>query len=220
MTTTDLPPPILISIGASPQPGRTQLTPGSFLIDAFDTPPRPIIDQTPLRQHPSLLKRSAPNGPPTPESPSVPSTPSIPRPQSPFRRAHSPLPSHANGLSSAPRGRSCSSGPSRTRRSLETPLSTPPGSGTTTPQLQFDEPPPEHPFEYLGGGGLYNLIGARLFLSPSRLKTLVDRAEGGVDLQSDLLAQVQCFGDMWVWNESPTTRMCRGRIRYDGDTRL
>lgn len=99
-------------------------------------------------------------------------------------------------------------------------MCTPPGSGATTPQLQFDEPAPAHPFEYLGGGGLYNLTGARMFLPPSRLKALVNRAPDGADLRPDLLAQVQHYGDMWVWNESPTTRMCRSRIRYDGDTRL
>ena len=67
---------------------------------------------------------------------------------------------------------------------------------------------------------MYALIGARLFLPPSELKTLVDVAEAKSDLRPDLLAQAESFGGMWVWNEGPTKRMTRSRIRYDGDTRL
>ena len=87
--------------------------------------------------------------------------------------------------------------------------------------MHFDEPPPDEPFEHLGGGGLYGLIGARFFLPPSELKILVDRAQGGADLRDDLEAQVDKFGkEMWVWNETKNTRMTRARIRYDGDIRL
>ena len=127
----------------------------------------------------------------------------------PRSRCHLPLPIIVNAIGST------------SKRTVDTPLTTPTGSGASTPQIQFDEPPPEHPFEYLGGGGLYGLIGARFFLPPTELKILVDRAPGGADLRADLLAQVNEFGEgMWVWNEKKGAKMTRARIRYDGDTRL
>jgi hypothetical protein len=192
------------------------------LIDAFDTPPRPNIDHTPLPVHPAFTRKTR-STPPTPESPTTSSKtsgpphpfnptfpiPSIPSPQARFPRTPSPLPIIVTPAASPGRG------------VLDTPLVTPTGSGSSTPQLQFDEPPPDEPFEHLGGGGLYGLIGARFFLPPGELKILVDRAPGGSDLRSDLEDQVNTFGEnMWVWNQTKSTRMTRARIRYDGDTRL
>ena len=170
---------------------------GSFLIDAFDTQPRPVIDKNPLPVHPAFTRQS---GPPTPESP----CPDVPLP----RQSHLPTipPIHLPICID--------------RRSVDTPIATPTGSGSSTPQLQFAEPPSERPIEYLGGGGLYSLIGARLFLPADQLKTLVDRAIDGVDLRRDLQDQINVFGDMFVWNEGEQTQMTRSRIGYDGDTRL
>jgi len=200
-------------------------TVGTFLIDAFDTPPRPTFDHTPLPVHPALNRRK-PNTPPTPESPTPSSSshnpscppqsinptlsiPTLPSPQAQSCRPQAPLPIGVNTVASSSKG------------ALNTPLATPTGSGSSTPQLHFDQPPPEHPFEHLGGGGLYCLIGARFFLPPTEMKILVDRAEGGADLRDDLEAQVNEFGEsMWVWNETKSTRMTHARIRYDGDTRL
>jgi hypothetical protein len=76
-------------------------------------------------------------------------------------------------------------------------------------------------YEYLGGGGLYALIGSRVFLRPDKLKILVDRAKGGSDMRQELEAQVCEFGkEIWCWNETEDTQMQKSRIRYDGDTRL
>ncbi|RSH89847.1 hypothetical protein EHS25_001833 [Saitozyma podzolica] len=81
-------------------------------------------------------------------------------------------------------------------------------------------------YETLGGGGLYALIGARLWLGANQLATLVNREQrrtdgSGGDLPRRLEKELEGYGrDMWVWNEGKGTRMTRARIRYEGDVRL
>jgi len=96
-------------------------------------------------------------------------------------------------------------------------------SGTSTPQLPFDSSQtlsstPSH--ELLGGGALYNLVGARIWLLPSELRTLVDRAPGGTDLSAKFEENLNSFGpEMWVWNEFEGSRMTRSRIAYENGSR-
>ena len=93
-------------------------------------------------------------------------------------------------------------------------------SGSHIPQLAFPSQPSSSntPREVVGGGALYTLIGARLWLPPSELCTLIDRAFGEVP---ELDIELNAFGrEMWMWNEGEGRRMTRARICYDGDKRL
>ena len=145
--------------------------PGTFLVDAFDTPPRPPSDRGAEANEAGPSRRRA----------SVPT------------------------ISTAP---------------IAPPIS-PGGSGSSTPQLPFRDDPPPEPYECLGGGALYALIGARTFLPSSQLRTLVDRDRAAGDLKPELEALANTFGsDIWVWNEGKGKRMARARIRYEGEARL
>lgn len=81
-------------------------------------------------------------------------------------------------------------------------------------------------YETFGGGALYALIGARLWLAAQQLGTLVNRERkrsdgSGGDVPQRLERDLEVYGgDMWVWNEGEGTRMTRARIRYEGDVRL
>ena len=259
---------------------------GTFLIDAFDTPPQPVVDTTPLPP-PRSTRPQSPKSPVGPKStnagtnkpngeergrstrsrlngvdhqpiledpmdsttppevnvplPGLPSSHSVwaRRPLQMQRASSDPTLPDVNydpnrrpslPLSSASTTPLSSSGSRSARPASSSSLPPPspddrPGSGTHTPQQNFDDPPPEQPFEILGGGALYALIGARIFLPSSQIRTLVDRDRranhGQGDLAPDLEAQVNAFGkDMWVWNEGKGKRMVRARIRYDGTVRL
>jgi hypothetical protein len=74
-------------------------------------------------------------------------------------------------------------------------------------------------FESLGGGALYCIVGARLWLPPHKLRTLVDKSREG-DLGEGILGMLDGFGrEMWVYNEGEGTRMPRAKIAYEGDLR-
>nr|XP_031857663.1 uncharacterized protein CI109_006942 [Kwoniella shandongensis]KAA5524735.1 hypothetical protein CI109_006942 [Kwoniella shandongensis] len=166
-------PPVLASIG-------------TVLIDAFDCPPRPVLD-------------GIPTPPPTPtvRSDSDPRTP-----LSHSQNIFSPIP-HLLSPSSPKLN----------------------GSRLSTPQLSFgdDSPIPnaKDVYEMLGGGALYALVGARLWLPSAKLKTLVDRSAEVNDLPAGVENKLASLGeDMWVWNRGKGTRMTRARIRYEGDVRF
>ncbi|WVR08771.1 hypothetical protein IAU60_005829 [Kwoniella sp. DSM 27419] len=109
---------------------------------------------------------------------------------------------------------------------VATPLASPAGSGPTTPQLtldEFPEPDPSGVIEMLGGGAYYALVGARIWLPPRELRTLVDRAPESEldDLSSEGERTLRSIGsEIWCWNRRPGTRMTRARIRYEGEVRL
>ncbi|EIW69310.1 hypothetical protein TREMEDRAFT_71595 [Tremella mesenterica DSM 1558] len=78
-------------------------------------------------------------------------------------------------------------------------------------------------YDVIGGGALYTLIGARMWLSPERLKTIIDRStpeEKAGDVPEDSERILESFGDMWVWNVGKGKRMPKARIRYDDDVRV
>ncbi|WVF67848.1 hypothetical protein IAT40_002609 [Kwoniella sp. CBS 6097] len=166
---------------------------GTVLIDVFDSPPRPVLD--------TVL-------------PIVPSPPSGPPSASASTRPSSPLSLSTHQLIPP-------SIPSR----LVTPTTSPAGSGPSTPQLSFDDipvPNAEDVYEMLGGGALFALVGARFWLPPNKLKTLVDRApeHEDNDLPVEVEEKLDKLGkDIWVYNRGEGTRMTRARIRYEGDVR-
>ncbi|OWZ77996.1 pfkB family carbohydrate kinase superfamily [Cryptococcus neoformans Tu401-1] len=116
--------------------------------------------------------------------------------------------------------------PSRRLR-LSPPLSSSAASGTlgpSTPQMTLDDipvPNAEEIYEMLGGGALYALVGARFWLPPCQLRTLVDRAPAeNDDCPKDVEQKLAKLGnEIWVWNRGEGTRMTRARIRYEGDVR-
>ncbi|WVQ95383.1 hypothetical protein IAU59_002480 [Kwoniella sp. CBS 9459] len=178
-------PPILASIG-------------TVLIDAFDSPPRPVVDTV---------------------SPVIPST--LSRPPSALASI-STRSSSSSPVSLSTHQLIPPAIPSR----LVTPITSPAGSGPSTPQLSFDDisvPNSGDVYEMLGGGALFALVGARFWLPPNKLKTLVDRAPN--DEENDLPAEVEekldkLGKDIWVYNQGEGTRMTRARIRYEGDVRF
>ena len=97
-------------------------------------------------------------------------------------------------------------------------------SDASTPQVALSLsklPSASQTHEVLGGGALYALIGARMWLASNELCTLVDRAPRGTDVLPELEEDLNQFGSgMWAWNEAEGTRMTRARIRYDGDIRM
>lgn len=82
-------------------------------------------------------------------------------------------------------------------------------------------PNAEETYEMLGGGALYALVGARFWLPPCQLRTLVDRAPAeNDDCPKDVERKLAKLGnEIWVWNRGEGTRMTRARIRYEGDVR-
>ena len=79
----------------------------------------------------------------------------------------------------------------------------------------------DEPLEVLGGGALYALIGARIWLPANKCRTLVDTAEGRSDLGPDLEAELEGYGPgCWGYQEGDGRRMIRARIRYEGTVRL
>lgn len=95
--------------------------------------------------------------------------------------------------------------------------------------------PEKPPIQRLGGGGLYALVGARVWLGPETLRILVEGgtvdADAGSEASSkdgevkgdkerfprELKAQLNDLGeDMWLWKEG---RALKARIQYCGDER-
>lgn len=113
------------------------------------------------------------------------------------------------------------------RLRLSPPLPSPATSGTSgpsTPQMTLDDipvPNAEEIYEMLGGGALYALVGARFWLPPCQLRTLVDRAPvENDDCPKDVEEKLAKLGsEIWVWNRGEGRRMTRARIRYEGDVR-
>lgn len=162
---------------------------GTVLIDAFDSLPRPVVDDSPASSRPA--------------SPVI--TEQAPQPQG-----------HPQSLVIPPR-----------RLRLSPPLPSPATSGTSgpsTPQMTLDDIPVPNAgeiYEMLGGGALYALVGARFWLPPCQLRTLVDRAPvENDDCPKDVEEKLAKLGsEIWVWNRGEGTRMTRARIRYEGDVR-
>ncbi|XAO27565.1 hypothetical protein I312_106421 [Cryptococcus bacillisporus CA1280] len=163
---------------------------GTVLIDAFDSMPRPVVDDSPA---------------------------SSSRPASPVITEQAPQPQgNPQPLVIPPR-----------RLRLSPPLPSPATSGTSgpsTPQMTLDDipvPNAEEIYEMLGGGALYALVGARFWLPPCQLRTLVDRAPvENDDCPKDVEEKLAKLGsEIWVWNRGEGTRMTRARIRYEGDVR-
>ncbi|WVW80641.1 hypothetical protein I302_102627 [Kwoniella bestiolae CBS 10118] len=182
---------------------------GTVLIDAFDSPPRPILDAD--NENGPNANSNPPKGlmglptPPTPPTPiEVQSQAHAPTPSKSFFRQLPIVASH-----------------------LVTPKTSPvPSAGPSTPQLSLDDSPlpnADEVYEMLGGGALYALVGARLWLGPDRLRTLVDRAPMGEesDVPPEAEDKLNNLGeDIWVWNRGENTKMTRARIRYEGDVRF
>ncbi|WWD07152.1 hypothetical protein V865_005249 [Kwoniella europaea PYCC6329] len=203
---------------SSSESGASTLSPpifasiGTVLIDAFDSPPRPILDVEPEPEASSNLTALAKGttGLPTPPTPNTDtpssSTSTIPQPQTKSFFLPIAVPSLSN---------------------LVTPKTSPvPSAGPSTPQLSLDDVPipnADEVYEMLGGGGLYALVGARLWVTPDKLRTLVDRApeEEESDVPKEAEDKLNALGeDIWVWNRGKGTKMTRARIRYEGDVRF
>ncbi|ORY28014.1 Ribokinase-like protein [Naematelia encephala] len=93
----------------------------------------------------------------------------------------------------------------------------------STPQLSFSSPLPlpTETHQVLGGGALYALIGARIWLPAQALRTLIDRAQDGLDLPQHLERKLDEYGRaMWCFQTGDQRRMITARIRYEGDVRV
>ena len=65
---------------------------------------------------------------------------------------------------------------------------------------------------------MYALIGGRIWLDSADLRCVVDRApkDQGGDFPKNLEGQLDSFGeDIWCWNEGPTTKTTKSRLKYD-----
>ncbi|KLT45807.1 Ribokinase-like protein, partial [Cutaneotrichosporon oleaginosum] len=78
----------------------------------------------------------------------------------------------------------------------------------------------------IGGGAMYALIGARVWLAPQSLRTVIDRSpefpgdDEFDDLPLKLEKQLHSYGpEMWVFNRVPGARVPTARIRYDDAVR-
>ncbi|BEJ15674.1 hypothetical protein CspHIS471_0502790 [Cutaneotrichosporon sp. HIS471] len=85
--------------------------------------------------------------------------------------------------------------------------------GTDGTEVQVDKA------DQIGGAGTYGIIGARIFLPPSRLAMIVDYTPE--TLPASMKAQLESYGtDMWAWRErhdgAGTTRAVN---RYNGQVR-
>ena len=118
---------------------------------------------------------------------------------------------------------------------------------TDPPSRRASVPAPMRREEHLGGGALYALQGARLWLRPEQCKTPVDRAartarrqsgsrpasgpgvaQGGgkrqdsadADMTLEQQAQLETLrAGSWNYVEGEGNRKVRARIRYEGDAR-
>ena len=64
---------------------------------------------------------------------------------------------------------------------------------------------------------MYALVGARMWLDPSDLRCVVDRAseKRGRDFPVKLEDQLNVFGEeMWCWKEGPETTATKSRLKY------
>lgn len=69
---------------------------------------------------------------------------------------------------------------------------------------------------------MYALVGARIWLDPSVLRCIVDRASSDKprDFPRELEEQLNVFGEeIWCWNEGTETRATRSRLKYEGGVR-
>ncbi|WRT70892.1 uncharacterized protein IL334_007891 [Kwoniella shivajii] len=188
---------------------------GTVLIDAFDSPPRPIIDPVVVSSKILGLPTSA-----------AITTPTLPTPPSPSNPSGTTT-STSSSSSSVALSNNIHHQPLSVPPHLITPITSPvPSVGPSTPQLSLDDipsPNAEDVYEMLGGGALYALVGARFWLSPKQLRTLVDRSpeDEPNDLPIEVEDKLKSLGeDIWVWNRGKGTKMTRARIRYEGDIRF
>ncbi len=98
-------------------------------------------------------------------------------------------------------------------------------SPSTSTSSSFEAPiwtdtPETGPYELIGGGGLYAIAGARLWLPPRDLRILVDRSLDESDFPVEMEKTLSRYGEeMWVYNRGPNTRIPRTKIGYSGNTR-
>ncbi|RSH87074.1 hypothetical protein EHS25_003563 [Saitozyma podzolica] len=234
----DTPPRPSGTISASSTSRPVLRSPASYTQPTVPSSPDPCPDPshaTSSSAATAASSQSHPSLPPTPrESPQdSPVLTSQPPPASAAYASSTfpfppPVPSFHPPRVALPRADSDPSNLRSTPSSNLAPASTAPPSGALTPQLSFSSPPPSPAdvYETLGGGALYALIGARLWLAAQQLGTLVNRERkrsdgSGGDVPQRLERDLEVYGgDMWVWNEGEGTKMTRARIRYEGDVRL
>ncbi|KAK4687000.1 hypothetical protein P7C73_g3117, partial [Tremellales sp. Uapishka_1] len=96
-----------------------------------------------------------------------------------------------------------------------------PPADTEISQLpHIPSPTPDGQWEIIGGGAVYALIGARLWLPPASLRTLVDRSRSRDDFPKKIEAQLNKLAQgVWVFNENDGTKAVRAAIGYIGDQR-
>lgn len=79
----------------------------------------------------------------------------------------------------------------------------------------------EEPVEVLGGGALYSVVGARMWLPSSECTALVDTDDERRDLSKDQEEELAQYGAAcWAYLEGEGRRMIKARIRYKGTVRL
>lgn len=71
--------------------------------------------------------------------------------------------------------------------------------------------------EELGGGGLYAIIGARIWLASRKLAVGIDR--GADDFPARFGKVLEHYGTMWFFHIGPDRRTLKARIGYSGDER-
>lgn len=77
------------------------------------------------------------------------------------------------------------------------------------------------PIDVLGGGALYALVGARMWLPPGLCRALVDTDTDRADLSEELERELEGYGKgCWGYLEGEGRKMIRSRIRYEGTVRL
>jgi hypothetical protein len=79
----------------------------------------------------------------------------------------------------------------------------------------------DQPIAVLGGGALYALVGARIWLPPRECRTLVDTDDERKDLGKELERELEAYGEgCWAYQEGKGRKMIKARIRYEGTVRL
>ncbi|TBU48442.1 Ribokinase-like protein [Dichomitus squalens] len=73
------------------------------------------------------------------------------------------------------------------------------------------------PYLQIGGGGTYAVIGARMWLPPSKVGMIVDR---GHDFPGHIQEAFDAYGpDMWLYRDDPTRGTTRALNAYRGEHR-
>jgi hypothetical protein len=194
---------------------------GTVLIDCFDTPPRPACDTT---EHAAQSVHLAPIPVSTPQTSPYPNTNKHLR-LSVSQFSLSLLNAPTSGIITPQRSfDSHDKAPSTSTSSVSTSASeqsTSASSPESSELSNIEEGHEAEPIEVLGGGGMYALAGARIWLPPSECKALVDTDVERRDLSKELEDELEELGKgCWAYMEGEGRRMVRARIRYEGTARL